>query len=193
MWAALESGIPTLNGYSGSTPPGWGIGNPDLRTAQDEVTIARRIRLWARRSGLDTQSLCWLKVAVADETAGPAPDGRDGAALVAEQTPPTMQPGKRYRVAITVRNTGGTAWEPAAAFALGSEEPPDTTRWGVTRIPLPEAVPPGGSLTYRFDVVAPLEPGSAPFAWRMRHEDRPFGDVSTRDVRVTPTGALAPP
>ena len=47
MWASLESGVPTLNGYSGMEPPGWdlnGLKRPDY---QD------RVDRWVHDTGLD--------------------------------------------------------------------------------------------------------------------------------------------
>jgi hypothetical protein len=84
------------------------------------------------------------------------------------------------------RNTGRAGWEPSASLALGPQQPLDTARWGAGRILLAEPVPPGGSVTYRFDVVAPLLPGTAPFAWQMLFDEHPFGDLLTRDVSVRP-------
>jgi hypothetical protein len=45
MWAALETGVPTLNGYSGNEPPGWArVGGPEAR---------RWLETWSRRHGID--------------------------------------------------------------------------------------------------------------------------------------------
>jgi len=42
MLAGLERGVPTLNGYSGNTPPGWDLSEPQLTTrAQLEQWLAR--------------------------------------------------------------------------------------------------------------------------------------------------------
>jgi hypothetical protein len=53
MWAGLEAGVPTVNGYAGNTPPGWdlyrlGDGGPAGRRRL-ETALAR----WAEASGLD--------------------------------------------------------------------------------------------------------------------------------------------
>jgi len=47
MWASLESGVPTLNGYSGTEPPGWdldGLKRPDYQ---------ERVDRWVHATGLD--------------------------------------------------------------------------------------------------------------------------------------------
>jgi hypothetical protein len=52
MWAALERGIPTVNGYSGNVPPGWAL-EPVFRA--DAALLA-----WARARGLEASDLCLI-------------------------------------------------------------------------------------------------------------------------------------
>ncbi|WP_063725005.1 hypothetical protein [Cystobacter fuscus] len=50
MWAALERGVPTVNGYSGNVPPGWAL-EPVFRA--DAALLA-----WARARGLEVSDIC---------------------------------------------------------------------------------------------------------------------------------------
>lgn len=62
MLAALETGIPTLNGYSGNYPPGWFLynlsgGSPAAR----ETEIRSWLDRWIAEKKLDPAGLCWIK------------------------------------------------------------------------------------------------------------------------------------
>ena len=62
MWAALQTGIPTINGYSGNFPKGWW----DLweNKVFDEPTNARMrdaIQKWSTTHGIDRTKVCWIR------------------------------------------------------------------------------------------------------------------------------------
>lgn len=65
MWAQLETGVPTLNGYSGSAPPGY----PDrlgdsailLSNSSDEVQIDSALRVWMMSNHLSSEKICWIR------------------------------------------------------------------------------------------------------------------------------------
>jgi hypothetical protein len=65
MWAARRTGVPTLNGYSGNSPPGWDFG--DLRLDRDDGLdmVQRRLDSWAGTMGLDPGR---IQVLVVDAT-----------------------------------------------------------------------------------------------------------------------------
>jgi hypothetical protein len=77
------------------------------------------------------------------------------AAFVAQSVPATMDGGRRYELAVTLRNTGVVPWTAEAGFALGAQNPAGTSRWGLMRVPLPGPVAPGADATFRFWVTAP--------------------------------------
>jgi len=59
MWAYLETGVPTLNGYYGRFPRGWALlttGAPD-----DEPRLARALAAWSAASGLDPARIQWIR------------------------------------------------------------------------------------------------------------------------------------
>jgi hypothetical protein len=64
MWAQMESGVPTLNGYSSSPPPGWPLADTKLLRDKPEPTVARAIDDWVRLKQLDPSGVCWLRLPV---------------------------------------------------------------------------------------------------------------------------------
>lgn len=61
MWAGLETGVPTVNGYSGHGPPGWTFLDLPPRS---EGEVSALLDAWARERGLDRKRLCWIREAV---------------------------------------------------------------------------------------------------------------------------------
>ena len=60
MWAALLSGVPTANGYSGYTPIGWELFEHRIDGPARRQALADRIAYWALLEGLEPGELCWL-------------------------------------------------------------------------------------------------------------------------------------
>lgn len=58
MFGQLESGIPTLNGYSGNFPPLWPFHDPYMVSAVDQARIHAQIANWAKRTGLREEKIC---------------------------------------------------------------------------------------------------------------------------------------
>jgi len=61
MWVTAQTGIPTLNGYSGNSPPGWGFGNVPLLHSDDEVKFKTHLEKWIQENRLNPERICWLK------------------------------------------------------------------------------------------------------------------------------------
>ena len=93
------------------------------------------------------------------------------ATYVRQSVPPTMVAGRRYRVSVTMRNTGTGTWvrEGSTPFRLGSQNPQDNTRWGLGRCELSGPVAPNQEANFGFEVTAPAA-GSHHFQWRMLEE-----------------------
>jgi hypothetical protein len=62
MWAAVEAGVPTVNGYSGNEPPGWEL--EDLRDPSGAPAAGLEAALgrWGRARGLREGDVCLLAV-----------------------------------------------------------------------------------------------------------------------------------
>ncbi|MGE0616000.1 MAG: hypothetical protein AB7P04_10180, partial [Bacteriovoracia bacterium] len=67
QWASIETGVPTLNGYTGRVPTGWELFENEIVASKDGGTPDRqRIRgkldQWIKQHQLDGTKLCWLQV-----------------------------------------------------------------------------------------------------------------------------------
>jgi RHS repeat-associated protein len=113
-------------------------------------------------------------------------NGVGNAAFVSQSVPPAMTPGQVYPVSVTLQNTGLTTWTSGNLYRLGSQNPDNNTRWGFSRVELPNAtpVPPGGTVTFEFNVTAPATNGTHNFQWRMARDGVAFFGVQTPNVGV---------
>jgi hypothetical protein len=98
--------------------------------------------------------------------------------------PTSMVPGRQYLVNVTVKNTGGTTWNPIGpqcnAYRLAQI---GSLAWNPTRAELPAPVAPGDQTTLTFGVIAP-SPGTYSFQLRMVHECVEFFGSSSPNVTV---------
>ena len=107
-------------------------------------------------------------------------DGVNSASFVSASVPAVMTPGQIYPVSVTMTNSGNTTWSASSLYRLGSQSPQDNTTWGLNRVELPNPVPPGGSVTFNFNVTAPTTAATYNFQWRMVEDlIEWFGDYST--------------
>jgi hypothetical protein len=67
MWASLKLGIPTVNGYSGNYPPGWGtplelglLFNA-VETPRDEQQLGQFLKAWMELKSLPQGAVCWVR------------------------------------------------------------------------------------------------------------------------------------
>ncbi|MGZ5676936.1 MAG: NBR1-Ig-like domain-containing protein, partial [Usitatibacter sp.] len=111
-------------------------------------------------------------------------DGLNDAAFVSQSAPGVMVPGQTYPVTVTMQNTGNTTWTSGNLYRLGSQNPQDNTTWGLLRVELPNAVAPGASVTFSFNVIAPSTPGTYNFQWRMVEDLVEWFGASTPNVAV---------
>jgi hypothetical protein len=58
MWAAMERGIPTLNGYSGNQPPDWPLADTRAATPAQDSAVSENVSRWAAQWHLDPASIC---------------------------------------------------------------------------------------------------------------------------------------
>jgi hypothetical protein len=161
MWASLERGVPTLNGYSGQRPPGWSIAETNLLIPADAQRVQDAVSAWGRHAGFDASRVCWVQAAL-DE-------GTPGAELVRQEVPARMVAGDVTTVKMVWRNTSTRTWRPRDGIRLGAPAGVGAP-WGIHRARLPGAVAPGETALIEFQIRAPAEPGFYPFRWRMVHE-----------------------
>ncbi|MGK5082335.1 hypothetical protein WDW37_03440 [Bdellovibrionota bacterium FG-1] len=62
MWVGLATGVPTLNGYSGNFPPGWGdsMFQNGILTPADITRLDGDLTHWLQHEGLSREGLCWI-------------------------------------------------------------------------------------------------------------------------------------
>ena len=116
-----------------------------------------------------------------------ASDLRTRDAVVAStQLPATLVAGQAAQVNVAMTNVGTSEWPAGGPVRLGSQDPQDNQRWGIARIALPAATPPGATATFTFAVTAPPSPGRSTCRWRMLEEGVEwFGETSSGSVLVT--------
>jgi hypothetical protein len=97
--------------------------------------------------------------------------------FVSQSVPALMVVGRKYKVSVTMQNTGNTTWTSAGQYNLGSQGPRDNVTWGLHRTPLSGTVPPGAQTTFLFTVTAPASPGNYVFQWGTVQDGKEwFGD-----------------
>jgi len=63
MWAALFSGIPTINGYSGGYPRGWEeLYNHQAYKPEDQTRLEFELKQWFNLKGMAFRPDCWVKI-----------------------------------------------------------------------------------------------------------------------------------
>ncbi len=60
MDAELETGIPTINGYSGGFPVNYPFANPLIRNEDDLDAMDARRKEWCERRGLEPNTVAWI-------------------------------------------------------------------------------------------------------------------------------------
>jgi hypothetical protein len=119
----------------------------------------------------------------------------NNAQFVSQNVPTTMVVGQTYPVSIKMSNVGGSTWLPNATYKLSSENAHGNSLWGLNAVVLNSSVPPNTDGTFQFNVVAPTQPGTYNFQWRMLQEGiscsgPSFGDF-TPNLAITVTPPLS--
>ena len=61
MWAQIETGVPTTNGYSGVVPPGWlPLEDSTVNGENDIRRLGQALGQWAARHHLRRGTICWI-------------------------------------------------------------------------------------------------------------------------------------
>ena len=61
MWASMNRGVPTLNGYSGNVPPQWNFYDIRIHTAVVDSSVSDSVASWAARWQLDPKRICRVR------------------------------------------------------------------------------------------------------------------------------------
>ncbi len=60
MWVELETGVPTLNGYSSHYPPHWTLQDVAVGNAAEQQHLFENIETWVHEHPHDFQNVCWV-------------------------------------------------------------------------------------------------------------------------------------
>jgi hypothetical protein len=61
MWAEIASGVPTINGYSGVSPPGWSpLYRAAVCNARDQGRVHLHLLGWLRQHNLGPEEVAWI-------------------------------------------------------------------------------------------------------------------------------------
>jgi subtilisin family serine protease len=111
------------------------------------------------------------------------------AEFVSQTAPNTVAAGSTFSATVTMKNTSNYTWKPTKSVGvdLKSQNPSETTRWGITNVYLPtgSSIAPGQNATFTFNCVAPATPGNYNFQWRMNRsvsKTGEFGQFTTNKV-----------
>ncbi len=66
MWASMNTGVTTINGYSGNAPPGWPFYRNQIATPEHDRELAQALDGWAHAWGLNTMHLCRVETPASD-------------------------------------------------------------------------------------------------------------------------------
>jgi len=91
----------------------------------------------------------------------------NNAAVSSMSYPSTVTTGQSFSATVVMNNNGTTAWAEGNNTRLGSQNPQDNTRWGLSRVATVGTINPGGNSTYTFNCTAPTTAGSYAFDWKM--------------------------
>jgi hypothetical protein len=66
MWASMERGVPTINGYSGNQPPAWTFYDIRVHTPATDSVVGDSLSRWATRWHLDPARICRVRTPPGD-------------------------------------------------------------------------------------------------------------------------------
>lgn len=67
MWAEIAAGVPTINGYSGHSPPHWQLEYSVINSPEDELRLSMLLRDWANTQRVDPSRVCWLRLSLPEQ------------------------------------------------------------------------------------------------------------------------------
>jgi hypothetical protein len=115
----------------------------------------------------------------------------NAAGFVSQSVPATIKQGATASVAVTMANTGTSAWNAAGNYRLGSQAPADNSRWGMNRVAVPQTVRPGEQVTFTFNIQAAV-PGGAVFQWLMVQDGVEWFGDPTEPASITVASTTEP-
>lgn len=119
----------------------------------------------------------------------PPPVTNNNAVCVGINAPSSVNSGQTFIASVSMRNSGTKPWtNDSTPHKLGSQNPQDNLRWGLSRVSLPfDPVNPGQTATFNFSATAPVAAGTYTFDWKMVEESVEwFGETCSKPITVSP-------
>jgi len=117
--------------------------------------------------------------------------GANNASVVSSSYPSTVTVGQTFSATVTMNNNGTKNWLDVTYHALGSQNPADNTRWGLSRVGVAGTITPGQNKAFTFNCTAPTTAGSYAFDWKMLEESVEwFGATSGGGITVNAAGPV---
>lgn len=112
---------------------------------------------------------------------------------VSVTAPTTLVAGQRFTATVVLRNNGNVTWPASGVVGLVAQAPASNAVWGVSRVPLNNAVAPGEETTFTISGTAPTVLGNYPFQWQMVSDDLGFfGDATSLQTIVVTAPVVNP-
>jgi len=107
------------------------------------------------------------------ETKAQVASSQGRVAFISETYPDNsvLEPGESFTKAYELRNAGSTTWSTDYALVRDETIPAGETLGSPERLPLPQAVAPGETLTLQISLVAPEEPSTYTVYWTLQDEN----------------------
>lgn len=110
--------------------------------------------------------------------------------FISQLMPNTMNAGQKYSIVVQFKNEGTVNWTRKGGYQIGLKSKSKT--WNVKRVRLNEndIIAPGTIATFRFDLVAPDEPGIHNIQWQMQRWNDWFGEPAPmQQITVVESGS----
>jgi hypothetical protein len=137
-----------------------------------------------------------LSILISQPGGGGGAVGGYNSQFVSEAVATSVQPGQTFTITITWNNVGTASWT-GGNVNLGSQDPPNNTTWGGSRLQFSPAytVPSGVQVVMTFPVTAPSTPGVYQFQWQLSQDGGVgfFGDKSPNVAITVGTPSTSPP
>ena len=109
----------------------------------------------------------------------------DNSEFVSLSIPEKMAAGEKYKVRVTMKNTGTSVWLPGSLDGYKIAPVTETSdiiypEWNTNAVYLSNSIDPGQTSDIEFYVTAPLNPGIYGMQWMMKKGDNYFGQKTNR-------------
>lgn len=170
MASEFETGVPTINGYSGHAPPNWNFEDVRINDEKAEKAVLEHLGQWIDYRQAQDFRVCHVKVGYGSE--------EWDAEVVSSPSSMRVTAGAPVQLQFVLKNTGTATWPKGRQVLLALQYDRDRRIFGAGGLTMTEDVPSGATATLSFALQAPSSPGVYPMQWRMISQGaRWFGEL----------------